>query len=93
MKKIFVFTLCILIHGTALPADPPTVCPSGYIAVTEEYMIISNDSCPSGYTSAGTAYSCLPSAQSESCMMFAPANTTYTDTTGEYVYSEICPLT
>ena len=47
---------------------------------------------PTGYTSAGTATSCLVIVPSGSCIMYAPTNTTYSDSTGSYIFNEACPM-
>ncbi|MBO8407453.1 MAG: hypothetical protein IAC77_03265 [Proteobacteria bacterium] len=91
MKRIFIFVLAIAPIG-AFAAAPSTSCPAGYVAVVEEYMEIANSTCPSGYTSAGTADSCLISSPAGSCIMYAPANTQYTDASGTYEYTAACPL-
>ena len=91
MKRIFILVLAIAPIG-AFAAAPSTSCPAGYVAVVEPYMEIANSTCPSGYTSAGTAYSCLISSPSGSCIMYAPANTQYTDASGTYEYTAACPL-
>ena len=91
MKRIFIFVLAIVPIG-AFAAAPSTSCPAGYVAVVESYMEIANSTCPSGYTSAGTADSCLISSPAGSCIMYAPANTQYTDASGTYEYTAACPL-
>ncbi len=91
MKRIMVLIMAIAPIG-AFAASPSTSCPSGYVAVVEEYMTIADGSCPSGYTAAGTADSCLVSSPSGSCIMYAPANTQYTDESGTYEYTAACPL-
>ncbi len=107
MKRILIlFTLCF--PGVAMALDsgvvvvppiqitktPSTSCPDNYIAIEEEYMTISNGTvCSTGYVSAGVAVSCLISDPGGSCIMYAPANVTYTDKTGSYVYTEACPMT
>ena len=91
MKKIFILFLAI-VPCASFAAAPSTSCPSGYIAVVEGYMEIANSSCPYGYTSAGTADSCLVTSPSGSCIMYAPANTQYTDASGTYEYTAACPL-
>ena len=83
MKRIFILIMAIA---------PCASFASGYVAVVEEYMDIADSSCPSGYTSAGTAASCLITSPTGSCIMYAPANTTYTDNTGTYEYTAACPL-
>ena len=91
MKRIIVLVLAIA-PMRAIAAAPSTLCPSGYVAVVEEHMDIANSSCPSGYTSAGTATSCLASSPGGSCIMYAPANTTYSDDTGSYVFEQACAM-
>ena len=91
MKRIFILIMVIVPVG-AFAAEPSTSCPSGYVAVVEEYMDIADGSCPSGYASAGTADSCLVSSPSGSCIMYAPANTQYTDLLGIYNFTAACPL-
>ena len=91
MKRIFILILAIVPVG-AIAAAPSTSCPSGYVAVVEEYMEIANSSCQSGYTSAGTADSCLILSPAGACIMYAPANTEYSDSTGIYEFTAACPL-
>ena len=91
MKRIIVLYLAIA-PVCAIAAAPSTSCPFGYVAVVEEHMDIANTSCPSGYTSAGTATSCLASNPGGSCIMYAPANTTYSDGTGSYVFEQACAM-
>ena len=55
MKRIIVLVLAIA-PVCAIAAEPSTSCPSGYVAVVEEHMDIANNSCTSGYTSAGLVY-------------------------------------
>ena len=91
MKRIIVLVLAIA-PVCAIAAEPSTSCPSGYVAVVEEHMDIANNSCTSGYTSAGTATSCIASNPGGSCIMYAPANTTYSDNTGSYVFEQACAM-
>ena len=91
MKRIIVLCLAMAPVG-AFAAAPSTSCPSGYVTVVEDSMTIANSSCPSGYTSAGTATSCIASNPGESCIMYAPANTTYSDSTGSYVFEQACAM-
>ena len=91
MKRIIVLCLTIAPMG-AFAAAPSTSCPSGYVAVVEDYMTIANNSCPSGYTSAGTATSCLVSNPGGSCIMYAPAGVSYTDSDGTYEYTSACAM-
>ena len=91
MKRIITLCLAIVPVG-AIAAEPSTSCPSGYVAVVEKYMTIADGSCPSGYKDAGTATSCLVSNPGGSCIMYAPANTTYSDSTGSYVFEQSCAM-
>lgn len=81
-----------MIPVVANAAEPSISCPTGYVRVLETAMSISNGACPANTTSVGTADSCLVSFPAGSCMMFAPADTTFTDDTGSYEFTEICPL-
>ena len=93
MMKRFVFVLLAIVPVGAIAAEPSTSCPSGYVTVTEEYMTIANgSSCPSGYTAAGTATSCIASSPGGSCIMYAPAGVSYTDSTGTYEFDQACAL-
>ena len=105
MKHIMIlFILCFPVSAFALDGGiivgppvqaintPSTSCPDGYVAIEEEYMTIADSSCPTGYTSAGTANSCLASSPAGSCIMYAPANTRYRDWTGTYEFTAACPL-
>ena len=91
MKYIKFLIMAIMPVG-AFAAAPSTSCPSGYITIVEEYMTISDTSCPGGYVSVGVADSCLVSSPSGSCIMYAPANTQYTDLLGIYNFTAACPL-
>ena len=91
MKRIFILFFAIA-PCASFAVAPSTSCPSGYVAVVEEYMDIADGSCSTGYTSVGTADSCLITSPTGSCIMYAPANTTYTDNTGTYEYTAACPL-
>ena len=76
----------------AIAAVPSTSCPSGYVVVEEEYMDIADGSCPAGYTSVGTADTCLVSSPSGTCIMYAPTGVSYTDASGTYEFEQACPL-
>ena len=91
MKRMMILIMAIAPAG-AFAAAPSTSCPSGYITVLEEYMDIADSSCPTGYTSAGTATSCLVASPSGSCIMYAPTGVSYTDESGTYEYTSACPL-
>ncbi|MBR2393106.1 MAG: hypothetical protein IKB05_01295 [Alphaproteobacteria bacterium] len=66
-------------------------CPSGYIAINEEQITIATN-CPSGTTAIGTAESCLVSSPAGSCIMYAPAGVSFTDTLGTYEFTGACPM-
>lgn len=89
MKKIASIIILYPIMATA--ATPDTSCPSGYVAITEQQITIAT-SCPSNTTPAGTAETCLATSPTGSCIMYIPANTSYTDDTGTYEYTEPCAL-
>ena len=91
MKRIIVLYLAIA-PVCAIAAEPSTSCPSGYVAVVEEHMDIANNSCTSGYTSAGTATSCLVTSPDGSCIMYAPVGVSYTDATGTYEFEQACAM-
>lgn len=76
----------------AIGATPATLCPSGYVSIQEKFIVISDTECPAGYTGGGNATSCLITAPNGTCIMYAPSNTTYTDLSGNYIFSYSCPL-
>lgn len=91
MKQLFVFIAAfwpVMVNA----AEPSISCPSGYVAITEEYITIADNSCPSGAISAGTADSCLVASPVGSCIMYAPANTEYADESGVYEYTAACAM-
>ena len=87
MKRI-IFVLLAIAPYASFAAAPSTSCPTSYVAVVEEDMDIANSS----YTSAGTATSCLVIVPSGSCIMYAPANTRYSDRSGTYIFEQACPM-
>lgn len=91
MKHLFILGL-VLMPALGYATAPSTSCPAGYLQVEESYLTVENGSCPAGYTAVGTAPSCLVASPDGSCMMFAPADTSYSDDTGTYTYTTICPL-
>ena len=92
MMRRFVFVLLAIVPVGAFAAAPSTSCPSGYTAIEEEYMIIADGACPTGYQSAGTATSCLASNPGGSCIMYAPVGVSYTDNTGTYEFEQVCAM-
>ena len=91
MKRFILFISLLFPNFQAFAAGPSTTCPSGYVKISEDYMTIAGSSCPSGYYSAGSASSCLNSSDG-SCMMFVPAGMRFQDSSGEYEYTDVCPL-
>jgi len=92
MKRVFI-VCSLLMPIMANAAAPATSCPAGFVAINEAYLTIANGACPVGTISVGTAETCLVSSPAGSCMMYAPAETEYTDETGTYKYTGACPLT
>ncbi len=92
MKKFLIFVLVTMAHTVAFAITPTTSCPTGYIAIEEEYITITDTSCSSVRTEIGTTTSCLVGNPADSCIMYAPANTEYTDASGTYEYTAACPL-
>ena len=76
-------------HSIMNPAQIPIrrICFLRNIVFANHFNNIANSSCPTGYTSAGTADSCLVIVPSGSCIMYAPTNTTYSDSTGSYIFN------
>lgn len=92
MKKIIAFVLAIA-PFSAFAATPSTSCPAGYVAIKETYITIADNSCPSGTTSVGTAYSCLTgTSPTGACIMYAPTGISYTDSSGTYEFTSACPM-
>lgn len=92
MKILYFMLFVIFVPCVALGDEPSTSCPTGFIAINEPYITISDSACPDGYTSTGTAMSCLVASPSGVCIMYVPSGVVYTDTTGTYQFTEICPL-
>ena len=90
MKRII--CLLFVVPGVGFAAEPLTSCPSGYVAITEDFMTIAT-SCPSGYVAVGDAESCLGSNLAGSCIMYAPAGMSFTTSAGHtYDFTAACPL-
>jgi len=92
MKKQITAFLLSVVPITLYGAPPATSCPTGYITIVESNMIIAANNCPAGYKSADTATSCLTETPTGTCMMFAPAGMKFSDDSGTYEFTEICPL-
>ncbi|MBE6459540.1 MAG: hypothetical protein E7009_00970 [Alphaproteobacteria bacterium] len=87
---IFIPFCCLVLPATA--TGPNTSCPSGYTTITEPPTITIATSCQSGTTSAGTITSCLDSNPSFVCYMFAPVGISFTDDSGTYEFTDVCPM-
>lgn len=95
MKKLFVFVFLGALSSGVCATELSTTCPSGYIAVIEDTFIIADDnnSCPAGYVVSGITTSCPAlSPGAGTCFLYAEKNIDYTDTTGTFQFSDICPL-
>ena len=98
MKTNWILIPGLMICGVtnALAATPSTSCPLYYAAHQETAMIIAEEACPTGYvkiTPASITGSCLETPHNMVCLMYAPADTTYTDDTGHsYEFTQACPL-
>lgn len=91
MKYFIIVALLFGVSG-AFATSPSTSCPSGYIAINEEYVTIAT-ACPSGTVSTGTAESCLGDSPSGNCIMYAPAGISYTEDIGTYEFIDACAMT
>ncbi len=94
MKKLIFFLMFFCFITDSFSASLITECPSGFIAVEEEdYNIVDEaESCPTGtQVISGYNNSCIDNSGFD-CVMYAPADIQYTDETGTYIYTEICPL-
>lgn len=104
-KKLLLVIFGLISYGGVILAatnesDLLQSCPTGHTTIVEPDVYIFNtvSSCPSGYTSVGgidadNGFSCLEYPNARSCMMYIPANFGIYDTTGNYVYTDVCPLT
>lgn len=96
MKTNFLVFLLIIIGSIfikqAYAAPPSSNCPTGYTAIEEPYITIAETTCPSGQIVIDDANSCLESSPNFSCIMYAPADVTYSDESGSYTFTSACPL-
>lgn len=91
MKKLIYVSL-IVIPIVCRADEPATSCPAGYQEIAMPTTIIINNICPTGYTAAGDAASCLYQPPNSVCMMFIPTDMNFSDITGQYKFDEICPM-
>lgn len=96
MKKLF-FIVCMFLPFETYAYDFPTTCSSyGFTTIEERGVIVSDTSCPSGYTELNNQNSnFLVPCVSDSmgiCLMYVPSNTSYPDDTGWFEYTEPCML-
>ena len=98
MKKFLILISLTCIPQNLIAAAPPTQCPDGFTTINKRYgyFYATGSSCPSNMTATGTTIVCgtiYPNNKAEgSCILYAPANTPYTDNTGTYEFVEACPL-
>lgn len=94
MKKLLIFVFLGALSSGAFAASAITTCPAGYTSVVESAFTIVDGACPAGTTNVDSMAksTCLVSAPAEACFLYAPANTDFTDNTGTYQFSDICPL-
>ena len=90
MKKIVL--LFFLVPTIAFGDEPAIGCPEGSYKIIEEPDIIIATTCPSGTFSAGVAESCLVANSMGSCIIYAPAGVSYTDSSGTYEFTEPCAM-
>ena len=93
MKKLFFILSIFAVMSVAHAEDFPTQCQSGYTTVLERQIVLFDSfSCPSGYTKVNNRFtgSCLEDMNY--CLMYIPSNTTYSDETGWFEYTSLCPL-
>lgn len=96
MQKILILPVLFISSGV-LAGAPSTQCPAGYVELREPYAIIGNLYCESvnGVVPVEIEqpiYSCLVNTPQAVCTMFVPLETTYSDDTGDYQYTEPCAL-
>lgn len=93
-KTITYFAFFIICTSTSYAAPPSENCPNGMIKIENSLLTIASDTCPTGHTTIGQgATSCLATTSLQvKCAMFALKNTPYSDDTGIYEYTSICPL-
>jgi len=91
MKKIILLCLIVMPLG-ALGAlgEPSTSCPMGMLKIRQNYINLATTTCPAGTVKVGTIQNCQ-SINQGICALYIPANSTYSDSTGTYTYTDICP--
>ena len=89
MKNIILF-FCV-VPVLTFANTPSTSCPTGYIALDEEYITVAT-TCPSGTISVGTAESCLGTTTNGECYMYTPVGMSFTDDSGTYEFTDVCPM-
>ena len=88
MKKI-AFIIAFM-PMCAYSVAPSTSCPTGYVTVTRSNFIMAT-ACPTGYVAARKLNSCLNNATYD-CWLYAPAGMSFTDESGTYEYTDVCPM-
>ncbi|MBP3316552.1 MAG: hypothetical protein J6L70_03060 [Alphaproteobacteria bacterium] len=106
MKRFIIFIFLIMPIMANAIVDPDgagttetvgtltTTCPYGHQQVSEPLLIITdNTSCPSGYTSIGENETCLLDSIGGVCVMYAPAEQKWGDSSGVYEFKGACAMT
>lgn len=83
----------VVIPWSTIESGTPT-CPTGYTQIKAPIAIdVANTSCPDGYVDVGDVTSCLATSPDTLCMMFITTDMRFSDDTGIFGFSEICPYT
>ena len=96
-RACFILTITTFSIGAYAATQLPDIaCPVGHFSATEDQLIlVDGTSCPAGYMAVGgdAPTSCLVANPDGVCVMYAPAGTTYTDTSGHsFEFTQACPL-
>ena len=89
MKKAS-FILGILYTPCVFAVTLTTTCPSGYKTINRPEFRLAT-TCDSSEKSIGTISTCLTDSPAAVCWLYAPTNTQFSDATGTYEFTEICP--
>ena len=93
MYKFIFCCVCLFLYisGPAMAASAVLGCGTNQkmIQLDDEIVRLTNDTCAtSGF---GAASACLSNSYTDGCFLYAPADTSLTDTSGTYLYEDyIC---
>lgn len=92
-----------LVTNIVFAATPNASCPSGWTMYSMDSLVLTDPALAgatstTGHTLVRTIPVCTSGmggsgSRDRLCYMYAPASTSYDDTTGTYQYVNICPLT